>query len=726
MVSALIVFALCASCSFSSGSQEPQATPDETPSPMHENRLAKESSPYLRQHAHNPVDWYPWGPEALALAKKLDKPIFLSVGYSSCHWCHVMAEESFEDAETAKLMNELYVCVKVDREERPDIDEIYMAATQAMTGSGGWPMSVWMTPDLVPFYAGTYFPPERSRGLPAFRDVLQGVSKIYTEERENVDQTAKQIKDALQQRLAPPARPGEPSHSFAEALAESAAERFDPEHGGFGSPARGGAPARYAPKFPHPAELGALMREAARTGDAKTKAIVEQTLEGMAMGGMYDQLGGGFHRYSTDRMWLVPHFEKMLYDNALLARLYAEAWVWTGNPLYERIARETLDYMAREMQGPHGGFYSTTDAQSEGVEGKFFVWQKAEVMAICAPDGELACLHWGVVDDGNWEHVNVLSRAMEPAQIAEQLDRELEDVEAALARCREKLLAARSQRVPPALDDKVITSWNGMAIAAMAYGHQVFGEPRYRESAQRAAAFVEANLRDGDRLHRTWRAVDGREQAKFEGYLEDYGFYTEGLLALFQSDFDPRWLTAARELLGTVQAHFGDPADGSFFVTPDDHEELLARSKSILESAIPSGGAMVIQALLRAGLLLGDRDLDSAAERALTANFDMLSRHPIGCPSLVQAVQLHLGEPTEVVIAGDIADPATAALLHAARHQFPPHSVVIHVDEARRDELAAATPLVEGKTPVDGQPAAYVCRRGVCEAPVTDPAALRR
>jgi uncharacterized protein len=693
----------------------------QTPAPVvppstqeqHVNHLANETSPYLRQHMHNPVDWYPWGKEAIDRAKKEDKPIFLSIGYAACHWCHVMEHESFEDPAVAKVMNDNFVCIKVDREERPDLDEIYMAAVQAMTGQGGWPMSVWLTPDLKPFYGGTYFPPADGYGRPGFRRVLEHLAKLWHERRADALAGSNELTAHLQQVLSPEQKPGEPTAELVHGAVLAAREHYDDLFGGF-------APGpQYAPKFPHASELAMLLRAAA-AGDGQSLLMVGKSLDRMATGGMYDQLGGGFHRYSTDRQWLVPHFEKMLYDNAQLASLYLQAFQATGDEDRASVARATLDYMLREMQDQSGGFHSSQDADSEGVEGKFFVWQEGEFRTLLGDDADLAEVHWGVTKGGNWEEANVLTLARTAAQLAADKHVQLATMTASLERDRQTLFAAREKRVHPGTDDKVLTAWNGLAISAMAQGYQLLGDPRYLVAAQRAADFVLHNLVQDGRCFRSWRA--GKRQ--HQGCLEDYAFLADGLLTLFESDFDPRWLAAAKTLLGEAIAHFRDPTDGNFFFTADDHEELLARTKTASESSTPSGVAVVAYALLRAGLLLGDEQLYDAGVGALRANHTWLEKIPAACSSLVLALQFHLGDPREVVIAGDPADKATQALLRAVRDAFPPYFVVAVVHAGNREALAALSSVFAGKVPQGGQPAAFVCRRGVCEKPVTDAAAL--
>ncbi len=680
----------------------PSKTQD--PEPVREpNRLSTETSPYLRQHQFNPVDWYPWGEAAFEKARKEDKPIFLSIGYAACHWCHVMEHESFENEAVAAVMNEHFVCVKVDREERPDVDEIYMAAVQAMGVPGGWPLSVWLTPAGKPFHGGTYFPPEDKFGRPGFRRVLEHLHKIWTERREEIEKGADQITDHLQNVLAPELPPGEPTAELLAGFLPQSAQRYDEVHGGFSNPPD------YAPKFPHASELTVLMR----LGDEQALAMVDHTLARMHSGGMYDQLGGGFHRYSVDREWLVPHFEKMLYDNALLVPCYLEGAVRFGKPEYEQVARETLDYLLREMQHERGGFYSSQDADSEGVEGKFFVWQLAEIEELLDDeDAAVAVRAYGITEHGNWEHSNILVRAVAPSALGGDEER--------LPRVREKLLAAREARVHPGTDDKILTAWNGLAIRAFATGYRMTGEPRYLQGAQRAADFVLAELVENGRCRRAWHSG----KAQHAGVLEDYTMLADGLLALFECDSDPRWLRVARDLLMAADEHFG-AEDGSFWFTADDHEALVARTKTPTESSTPSGIAMAGLAFLRAGTVLGDTKLYDRGVAVLRSNHALLQRSPAAASSLVLALQLHVGEPREVVIAGAPEDPRTQALLQAAWRSVPDHHMVVNVHAGNRDALVELSPIVEGKTERDGAPAAYVCRRGVCDAPVSSPAELR-
>ena len=677
------------------------------------NHLAKETSPYLLQHKHNPVDWYPWGKEALARAKAEDKVIFLSIGYSACHWCHVMEHESFESEKIAKSMNEKFVNIKVDREERPDLDEIYMAATVRFNnGHGGWPMSVFLTPNLKPFFCGTYFPPEDRHGMPGFPRVIEHIDQLWKMRRDDVLKASIDLAEQVRIHLQPEAVPGDLEPKHVDQVAASSAQRFDSDHGGFGWPPR------FAPKFPHASELSLLMRHHARSGDEKTLRIVTTTLEKMAAGGIWDLLGGGFHRYSTDRLWLVPHFEKMLYDNSLLARTYAEASMVTGNESYLATLREILDYMLREMQDASGGFYSTQDADSEGEEGKFFVWQAGEIIeALGEEDARLVALRWGVTEAGNWEGKNILSAVATVEEVARETGKKPTEIARRLEAIRAVLLERRGRRVHPRTDDKVLAAWNGLAIAACAIGYQRLGDERYLSAGRRAAGFVLSEMRREGRLLRTWR----HGEAKLMAYLEDYAFVADGLLCLFETDFDPRWLVEARALLAGIEKHFLDADDGNFFFTAGDHEELVTRSKSVSESSMPSGIALATSSFLRAGLLLGDEELYQIGVNALRANHAIIESQGISCPSLLLAVEFHLGDPREVVIAGDPGDETTRAMLSKLRQEFPVHHVIAVVHDGNREDLERISPVFKGKIRVDGKPTAYVCRRGVCEAPVTDP-----
>ena len=557
--------------------------------PTHTNRLIHESSPYLRQHAHNPVDWYPWGDEALETARRENKPILLSVGYSACHWCHVMEHESFEDEETARVMNELFVSIKVDREERPDIDHIYMNAVQMLTGRGGWPMTVFLTPEGKPFYGGTYFPPQDRYGMPAFRRVLLGVAQAYREKPEDVQRTVAQLMSGLQHMETPTPSSQPLAPNLVTDAAATLSRAYDERHGGIGQ----------APKFPNTAVLELFLRTFRNTGEQRYLEMVLHTLRAMARGGIYDQLGGGFHRYSVDDHWLVPHFEKMLYDNAQLVPLYLSSYQLTGDRFFSRVAVETLDYVAREMRSPEGGFYSTQDADSEGEEGKFFLWDVAEVTELLGEDvSEVVCRYWDITEVGNFEHRNILHVTLEVEQLAKLFRRDLEETQTLLVQARARLFAAREARVPPGRDDKILAAWNALMISAFAKGAEVLGDARYRQVAVDAVAFIENRLRRGDRPERLLSVYkDG--VAKLNGYLDDYAFFVAALLDVFELVQDRHYLERATQLADAMLAHFWDHETAGFFFTSDDHEALITRSKPAFDGSIPSGNSVAANDLLR-------------------------------------------------------------------------------------------------------------------------------
>jgi len=646
------------------------------------NQLAAETSPYLLQHKDNPVDWNPWGETALTRAREEDKPLLVSIGYSACHWCHVMERESFEDEETAALMNELFVCVKVDREERPDIDSIYMEACQAMTGSGGWPLNAFVTPEQVPIYVGTYFPPESRMGMPSWRDVLVAIAEAWNDKRDEIRAGGAGIAQRLQGGAALRAS-HEPLQATAlDAAVEGLRRQFDAAYGGFGS----------QPKFPPASVLEFLMRRG-------ENEMVEHTLRAMASGGMYDQVGGGFARYSVDRFWLVPHFEKMLYDNALLARAYLHGWQTTGDPLFRRVAEETLDWSLREMRAPEGGFYSALDADSEGVEGKFYVWTVDELREALAgePDAEEAIAWFGATDRGNFEGANIPVRGPGDPQ-------RLDD-------WRRRLYEVRKERVWPGLDDKRLTSWNALMISALAEAGAVLERPDYLEAATGAAEFVLGSMRDEQgRLLRTFN--DGR--GRLNAYLEDHAFLLEALLTLYESSFDPRWFAEARALADTTIERFGDAEHGGFFETSSDHEQLLARRKDLEDHPIPSGNAGAAYGLLRLAALTGEHDYEDQAVGVLRLLHKIATEHPHGFGHLLQALDFHLAPVKEVALAGESRE-----LERVVRDGFRPHLVLA-------GGAPDGVPLLADRPPVDGKPAAYVCEAFVCKAPVTEPEELAR
>ena len=674
--------------------------------PKHINRLVHETSPYLLQHAHNPVDWYPWGEEALARAKQEQKPILLSIGYSACHWCHVMERESFENEEIAGVMNELFINIKVDREERPDLDEIYMNAVQIMTRQGGWPMTVFLTPDLKPFYGGTYYPPTDRYGRPGFPKVMHAVSEAFSDQNTQVLQQAEQITAHLAQ-MSNVVDPHH--HELTEELMTNAFQnyrsQFDSHHGGFGN----------APKFPPSMGLPFLLRYWHHSGNANALEMVELTLEKMARGGMYDQLGGGFHRYSTDAHWLVPHFEKMLYDNAQLVVAYFEAYQATQKPFYRDIAIETLDYVLREMyDAENGGFYSTQDADSEGVEGKFFVWEPNDVEDIIGEENaEIFCEYYDITPQGNFEGENILQVQVPPDIFARKLRMDVSELEALLADGKQKLFDAREKRIKPGLDDKILTSWNGIMIRGMAMGYQLTGKPEYLEACKKSAEFVLTTLsQDNGLLLRTYR--DGKSH--LNAYLEDYSYFIAGLIALYEASFEPRWLTEAERLAHIMIDQFGDDAGDGFFFTGKAHETLIVQSKSAYDGATPSGASMAIHSLLRLAKHLNNPEFHNKAVETLLLYFQQMERMPSGSGQLLCELAFLLSTPKEIAIVGRKGDAKTEAMLAALHGTYQPNKIVALRESADGQTL----PLLVGKTQVDSTATAYVCENYVCQAPTTD------
>jgi uncharacterized protein YyaL (SSP411 family) len=674
------------------------------------NRLANESSLYLKQHALNPVDWFPWGPEALARAKQLDRPIFLSIGYSACHWCHVMEHESFEDEATAKVMNEHFVCIKVDREERPDLDTIYMNALQVLTREGGgWPLSVFLTPDLTPFYAGTYYPPDdryAAHGRPSFQTVLRSILHHWQTDRERVTEIGRNVAEFLggMGQLEP--NDGTLSPDLLKNALDALRRSFDPTHGGFG----------HAPKFPHALELKLLLRLARRFDDRTALQMARHTLDKMARGGMYDQVGGGFHRYSVDERWLVPHFEKMLYDNALLAGAYVEAWQLTRDPFYEQVARETLDYVLWEMTAEGGAFFSTQDADSEGEEGKFYVWSEKEILNVLGPElGNLACRVWQVTERGNFEGHNILHRLKTDEQDARVLGLSLEDFRAKLMEAKRRLLEVRSKRVWPGRDEKILTAWNGLMIAALAQAGAAFGEGKFTNHARTAAEYVLKNLRSAD--GRLFRTAGVGQAPKLNGYLEDYAFLADGLVTLYEATFEPSYLQSAAELADVMLKRFADPSGPGFFFVADDHERLIARTKDLHDGSTPSGNAMAVTALLRLAKLLDRRDFAAKAEETLRGYRALMAEHPAASGQMLVALDFHLGPVEEVAVIGAAGDDETRKVLAAIRAAFRPNRVVALHDPADGSP-PAFIPLLKERPMVNGTVTTYVCENYACQAPL--------
>ena len=682
------------------------------------NRLANETSPYLLQHAHNPVDWYPWGPEALAKAKEEDKPILLSIGYSSCHWCHVMAHESFENPNIADLMNRNFVNIKVDREERPDLDSVYMDAVQAMTGHGGWPMTVFLTPDGSPFFGGTYFPAEEGRGMISFPRLLTAIRQTYDEQRDKVQESAGQLREFLRSNTELRPSSTEPSAGVLDEATREMLKQFDRVNGG----------THGAPKFPQPMNLEFLLRQYKRTGDSGPLAIVDLTLEKMAAGGIYDQVGGGFHRYSVDDVWLVPHFEKMLYDNAQLAHVYLAAYQVTRNPIYRRVVEETLDYIRREMTSPEGGFYSSQDADSEGIEGKFYVWSPDEIAAVLGDeDARLFNLLFGVTHKGNFEGHNILHLPRPLDTVAQAAGVPVERLEGIAATGREKLYEARSKRVWPGRDDKVLVGWNGLMLRAFSEAASILERDDYRETAIQNAEFVLSKLVQPSapggemRLFRTYK--DGK--AHIDAFAEDYAFYAGGLLSLYEATFEPRWVEAARSLVSTLLAHFWDGKDGGFFSTSDYHEDLVARPKELYDNAIPSANSAAAETLLRLYLLTAEPDYEKQAIKTMRPLLDALGQAPTAFGQMLSALDFYLSAPSEIAIIGNLGAEDTWELVRAVWQNYVPNKVVA-ASFPGDEEAARVVPLLADRPQAHGKATAYVCRNYICNAPTNDPGEVAR
>jgi uncharacterized protein YyaL (SSP411 family) len=671
------------------------------------NRLEHETSPYLLQHASNPVDWYPWGEEALGRARSEDRPILLSIGYAACHWCHVMERESFEDPETAALMNERFISIKVDREERPDLDAIYMDAVQAMTGGGGWPLTAFLTPEGKPFYAGTYFPNEARHGLPAFRTVLTAIADVWEHRRSEAELQSAKVTEAIERT----SRLGASSEPLTDEVLRAAFDglprAFDPRWGGFGG----------APKFPQPMTLEFCLRMHLR-GTPDALDIVTLTLDKMAGGGMYDQLGGGFHRYSTDERWLVPHFEKMLYDNALLIRLYVHAWQVTGREAYRRIASETCEYLLRELRHPEGGFFSSQDADSEGVEGRFFVWSWDELVGVA---GEPVATAFGATPSGNWEGTNVLWRPMALEAVATEMELDADELTRDVEIARAELFDLRDGRIHPATDDKILAAWNGMAIAALAEAGRAFGEIAYVEAAVRAAEFVSTHLRDGSgRLLRSWR--DGR--AGRPAFADDHALMVDACLVLYETTFELRWFELARTLADELVRLFHDEERGGFFQTGSDAETLVVRPKELSDNAVPSGNSASADVLQRLAHLTGEASYEKAGVDALRLVRDAMAGAPTGFGHALGALDAYLSTVKEVAIVGDPGSEETAALVDevTTKRFLPNHVLAVSSPDDRASSAAVA--LLRDRPQRDGRATAYVCERFECRLPVTDPADL--
>ncbi len=674
------------------------------------NRLIDETSPYLLQHANNPVDWYPWGEEALARARNEDKPILLSIGYSACHWCHVMERESFENDAIAEIMNEHFVNIKVDREERPDLDAVYMEAVQMLTGSGGWPMTVFLTPDGKPFYGGTYFPPVDRHNMPGFPRLLETVAQAYRNSHSEIQRVTGQLTEQMGRTANMPRGTGALDESILHNAYNQLATNFDYQNGGVGS----------APKFPQAMTLEIMLRYHAHGHNERALSMLHLTLEKMARGGIYDQVAGGFHRYSTDTYWLVPHFEKMLYDNALLARLYLHAWLATGRALYRRITEETLDYVLREMTGEHGGFFSATDADSEGEEGKFFVWSPEEIEAVLgSEDAPVFSAFFGVTQRGNFEGSNILNISVRAADFAQREGIPLERLLGIIRRGKESLRVAREEREHPLLDDKALASWNGLMLRAFAEAGAALQRQDYLDAAANNASFLLRDLRPEGVLLRSYR----EGQAKLPGFLEDYSFVADGLLSLYEATFDRRWLDSAIELADEMISLFWDEPAGCFYDTGSSHEELVVRPRDVFDNAQPCGGSVASDVLLRLSVVTGNEDYATKAIAPLRSLAELMGRAPAGTGRWLAALDFYLSTPKEVAIVGPTDDPATSALLREVNSRYLANRVLVG---AGGEDAAASSglPLLDGRDMVDGKPTAYVCENYACRLPVTDAEAL--
>ncbi|MFM9875707.1 MAG: thioredoxin domain-containing protein [Nitrosarchaeum sp.] len=666
---------------------------------MNENNLINETSPYLIQHAHNPVNWYAWNEQSLKLAKDENKPIFLSVGYSACHWCHVMAHESFENDEVAKFMNEYFINIKVDREERPDIDDIYQKVCQIATGQGGWPLSIFLTPDQKPFYAGTYFPVLDSYGRPGFGSITRQLAQAWKEKPKDVEKSADNFLATLQ-KTETIQIPSTPQRSTLDEAAMNLFQLGDPNYGGFGS----------APKFPNAANLSFLFRYAKLTGLSKFNEFALKTLNKMAKGGIFDQIGGGFHRYSTDTRWLVPHFEKMLYDNALIPVNYAEAYQITKDPFYLEVLQKTLDYVIREMTFNEGGFYSAYDADSEGVEGKFYVWKKSEIKEILGNDAELFCLYYDVTDGGNWEGNSILCNNINISAVAFHFGISEDKIKEILTSCSEKLLHVRSKRIMPGLDDKILTSWNSLMITAFAKGYLVSNNAIYLETAKKCISFIENNLFVNDKLLRTYK----NNIAKIDGYLEDYSYFANALLDVFEIEPESKYLDLALKLGFYLVDHFWDSTSSSFFMTSDNHEKLIIRPKSNYDLSLPSGNSVSCFVMIRLYHLTQEPKFLQIATQIMESQAQIAAENPFGFGYLLNAIYIYLQKPTEITI----INSENSEICKFLSSTFLPESFIIQIQNKLQLENLVKFPFFKGKT-FSEKTTVFVCKDFTCSLPLS-------
>ncbi len=681
----------------------------------HTNRLIHETSPYLLQHAHNPVDWFTWGPEAFAKARTENKPVLLSIGYSACHWCHVMEHESFENARIAALMNEHFVSIKVDREERPDLDHIYQSVVQLLSGQGGWPLTMFLTPEQEPFYGGTYFPPEERYGRAGFPRVLTSVAEAYHRRPDDISKSIQQIRDGLAKLSTLEATPGDLSPDLLTNAARTLGQNFDMVHGGFGT----------QPKFPNPSNVACLLRYWHASGNENFLHMAKLALRKMASGGIYDHLGGGFHRYSVDDRWLVPHFEMMLYDNAQLLPLYLHMYQITHETFYADVARETLTYLLREMRHPEGGFYATQDADSEGEEGKFFAWTKPEVDGLLGDAARLFARYYDVTSAGNWEHgKNILHLTVSMEQLAKMFNQPQDEVAASITAGKATLFAVREQRIKPFRDEKILTSWNGLLLSGLALAANVLGDASALHAVHDTIAFIQRHMwRDGLLL-----SVYKDGQAKLNGYLDDYAFLAAALLDAFEATFELAYFAFAQQLAQTMLAEFWDEAQGGFFFTGTQHETLIERSKSVYDQAIPSGTSVATTTLLRLYHYTGTAAYLQHAEQVLRLLRRHLEQQPFGVGSLISTLDFSLHKPQEIVVIGALGAADTQALLQAIHQRYIPNKILIQIDPQRLTTTLEALPLLRdvlaGKSQVDGKATVYVCHNFACSLPMTEPEAL--
>ena len=674
------------------------------------NKLQYETSPYLLQHANNPVEWYPWGPEALEKAKKEDKPILLSVGYSACHWCHVMEHESFENTHISNLMNSHFVNIKVDREERPDIDSIYMQAVQALTGHGGWPMTVFLTPDGKPFYGGTYFPPEDRGGMPGFPRVLNAMAEAYSNRKTEITNATSGILDHLKKMAQIRSHQKMPYVELINTAFSQLKQGFDSVEGGFGM----------APKFPQPMIYDFLLHNYHSTKDKSALHMVDFTLDKMANGGIYDHLGGGFHRYSTDASWLVPHFEKMLYDNALLANLYISAFQVTGKSLYKKVSQETIDYILREMTTPEGGFCSSQDADSENIEGKFFVWTQSEIEnALGSDNSKIFNKYFNVTAAGNFEGKNILNITNSSTELAKEMHLSEPDFNSTIEQDKSILLNLRNCRIAPQRDDKILTAWNGLTLRTIAQASSVFERQDYLDAAINNAHFIVNNLIINGRLCRTYKDA----KAKLNGYLEDYSFLADGLLSLYEATFDQLWFNQSKKLVDTMIDLFWDSKEDLFYDTSKDHESLIIRPREFFDNATPSGSSIAVEVLIKIARLTSQRRYLDIAEKALNSVHQIMAQYPNGMGRWLSSLNLYQNPSKDIVIIGSSNDPETKTLLKVIHNRYIPNKVLAGLNDDNEDSIDDI-PLLNHRFKIEGKPTAYVCENNICKLPVTDSQAL--